>query len=765
MFCEECGAKLPEDARFCEACGHPVAPLVPEPAFDGAPDASAGDDACAARPEPDGADRAEVEGAAESAVEPSPSDAPAEGGCPATPSVDGPASFPDEVPAPDPLPCVQTAPLPSASPAPEPDAASGTSTAPSPSPARRRGIAIAVAAGVVVLAVIAVFLVRGMLGKRPSDIHYGSDAVVTVSRVALIVPTDDEGEPLDRYTVSIAFATDAFDDSIDLADAPTFTVSGSSGFTMDSLLGEDLPDGTYWFEVEDEDGVVRPLPPIEVTDDGPDDTVQITPESDGGGVSAPDEETPSAARLFLSKLEGLIDEHGDPELSYQELEGNPMAAWQVRADGLAYTELIDFGDGLERLVAAYIVDDGMPDMMSSNGGATYALEVWEYDEESSEIVRSCDPIEFVNKEDDDLLSDRQLSIAEAEDGARYLVFENYVGNGGMFDEVQVYGLDEDGEFGELCTVSFDLSGNAGDAPTFEGEMDQSTFSSLFRMDGVGGPKSPYRTFWWSMTGESEKEAEALSSDGGAYDSENVEVVCPAEIIAITNDTLDELEERCASKDASQGEAVDFTAEPKEVPVTYDTYYSGLEAPDGSADSNWTYLSVESDDANSAAADLTEEFKSRAEDLRDATESWTPDSGDAEMTISYDQACTYALDGVLGVSTQQAVTGWGAHDMVSYTGEIYDVATGDELDAWDIAGASEDELFELAYDAVIEREQSMPSPVSAPTDEELRSELSDIIEGGGYILTEEGIELSIPHYAFGHSYADGRGMVTVLSFEA
>ena len=79
-------------------------------------------------------------------------------------------------------------------------------------------------------------------------------------------------------------------------------------------------------------------------------------------------------------------------------------------------------------------------------------------------------------------------------------------------------------------------------------------------------------------------------------------------------------------------------------------------------------------------------------------------------------------------------------MVSYTGEIYDVATGDELDAWDIAGASEDELFELAYDAVIEREQSMPSPVSAPTDEELRSELPDIIEGGGYILTEEGIEL-------------------------
>ena len=117
-------------------------------------------------------------------------------------------------------------------PAPESDAAPGAPAAPSPSPARRRGIAIAVAAGVVVLAVIAVFLVRGMLGKRPSDIHYGSDAVVTVSRVALIVPTDDEGEPLDRYTVSIAFATDAFDDSIDLADAPTFTVSGSSGFTM-----------------------------------------------------------------------------------------------------------------------------------------------------------------------------------------------------------------------------------------------------------------------------------------------------------------------------------------------------------------------------------------------------------------------------------------------------------------------------------------------------------------------------------------------------
>lgn len=762
MFCEECGAKLPEDARFCEACGHPVAPLVPEPAFGGAPDASVGDDACAARLEPDGSERAEIEGAAESAVDPFPSDVPVEGGCPASPSMDGPASFPDEVPVPDPLPCAQTAPLPSASPAPESDAAPGAPAAPSPSPARRRGIAIAAAAGVVVLAVIAVFLVRGMLGKRPSDIHYGSDAVVTVSRVALIVPTDDEGEPLDRYTVSIAFATDAFDDSIDLADAPTFTVSGSSGFTMDSLLGEDLPDGTYWFEVEDGDGAVRPLPPIEVTDDGSDDTVQITPAPEGEQTA--DGAAPSADSLYLAKLEELVGEHGNPELSCRGLDGVPVPTWQARADGLAYAELIDFGDGFERLVVAYIADDGMPDMMSSNGGATYALEVWEYDEESSEIVRSCDPIEFVNQEDDDLLSDRRLSIAEAEDGARYLVFESYVGNGGMFDEVQVYGLGEDGEFGELCTVSFDLAGHGG-APEFEGEMDSDAFSSLFRLDGADAPGSPYRTFWWSMTGESEGEAEALSSDDGAYDFGNVEVVCPAEIIAITNDTLNELEERCASEDAPQGKAVDFTAEPVEIPVTYDTYYSGLEAPDGSVDDVWTYLSVESDDANSAAADLTEEFKSRAEDLRDATESWTPDSDDVEVTISYDQACTYARDGVLGVSTQQAVTGWGAHDMVSYTGEIYDVATGDELDAWDVAGMSEDELFELAYNAVIEREQSMPSPVFAPTDEELRSELSDIIEGGGYILTEEGIELSIPHYAFGHSYADGRGMVTVLSFEA
>ena len=259
-------------------------------------------------------------------------------------------------------------------------------TAPSPSPARRRGIAIAVAASVVVLAVIAVFLVRGMLGKRPSDIHYGSDAVVTVWRVALIVPTDDEGEPLDRYTVSIAFATDAFDDSIDLADAPTFTVSGSSGFTMDSLLGEDLPDGTYWFEVEDEDGVVRPLPPIEVTDDGPDDTVQITPESDGGGVSAPDERRRPLRACSSPSSKGSSTSMEIPSSPIRSLRAIRWRHGRSAPTGWPTRQLIDFGDGLERLVAAYIVDDGMPYMTSANGGATYALEVWEYDEDSSEIV-------------------------------------------------------------------------------------------------------------------------------------------------------------------------------------------------------------------------------------------------------------------------------------------------------------------------------------------------------------------------------------------
>lgn len=38
MFCEKCGKELPEIAKFCDKCGHPVA--APEPAVAAAPTAS-----------------------------------------------------------------------------------------------------------------------------------------------------------------------------------------------------------------------------------------------------------------------------------------------------------------------------------------------------------------------------------------------------------------------------------------------------------------------------------------------------------------------------------------------------------------------------------------------------------------------------------------------------------------------------------------------------------------------------------------------------
>jgi phage shock protein C len=37
MFCTQCGAKLPETARFCTTCGKPTAVAVPAAAFSATP--------------------------------------------------------------------------------------------------------------------------------------------------------------------------------------------------------------------------------------------------------------------------------------------------------------------------------------------------------------------------------------------------------------------------------------------------------------------------------------------------------------------------------------------------------------------------------------------------------------------------------------------------------------------------------------------------------------------------------------------------------
>ncbi len=37
MFCTQCGAKLPETARFCTTCGKPTAVAVPAAAFSSTP--------------------------------------------------------------------------------------------------------------------------------------------------------------------------------------------------------------------------------------------------------------------------------------------------------------------------------------------------------------------------------------------------------------------------------------------------------------------------------------------------------------------------------------------------------------------------------------------------------------------------------------------------------------------------------------------------------------------------------------------------------
>lgn len=81
-----------------------------------------------------------------------------------------------------------------------------------------------------------------------------------------------------------------------------------------------------------------------------------------------------AAQLFLDKIEELEATYGKPGLSTYD--------WTY-AKGLCYAELIDFGDGEERLLVAYCSSDN-----PAYNADAYWFEVWEFDEKNSSLKRA-----------------------------------------------------------------------------------------------------------------------------------------------------------------------------------------------------------------------------------------------------------------------------------------------------------------------------------------------------------------------------------------
>lgn len=326
----------------------------------------------------------------------------------------------------------------------------------------RRGhgkVVAAVVGGVAVVAVAAALVLGGGLGAitgaGPSgggeaQVTYASSEEVPVASGTAIVPLDDRDEPFASYTVRVKQADDADGRAIDIADMPNLDVQGTEGFTLGDLGALDA--GTYRLVIEDgASGASYDLPPLVLggasQGGGEASRVTVRPPQD---TSDPDELAAQGKyACFRDKLQGLVDTYGDASITVMKLDDQRFLAW---AAGVAYAELVDFGDGAERLVVAYCTERDFAsaeDVQARDDGeygpraSDYTVEVWEYDEAADELSMMC----------------RTTAAAGASDAPVVEYVENpdtgstclYVGGSDVNGSAgrSCFGLDDGAAFGEL----------------------------------------------------------------------------------------------------------------------------------------------------------------------------------------------------------------------------------------------------------------------------------------------------------------------------
>lgn len=500
MYCTRCGSEYKEGSKFCPSCGAPIA-SAPSPTAGGQP---------ASNPQVDVA---------------APTAGPA------------PAAGPGFASAPSPTPGYAPAPAP----------ASAYTPAPAPVPPKKRhtgrivAIVLAVIA-VVIAVVVAVFLLGGTAGAKDITAAYGSTEAIAVSRTARIVPRAADGTPIEHYVVRLVRATDDEGSRIEVDDIPAIDVTGVEGFAMRDILPSDAPDGTYYPVIEPDGGDKQTLPPVAVNDENPDDTVYIDPN--------PTATSDKAAQLFLAKIQELQDVYGEARI--KTVDGG-FGSWTAYISGLAYAELVDFGDGAQRLVVAYIDDAGARVMMNGIGYGVYTVEIWEYDEESGELMQLFRGISngAANGAGSGVVGLSYLEYARnPETGNLVLCTRGYTDSFGG-ETLDFYGVTEDG-FGVVNAMVVDVvendNGPTGEIHYFTGgeQVDEEAYRAAL-------------TDWRScdavlLANASDSEEGALEGLSRYYSNDAVDeddVTCVEDAVDIVRNTIDLLEARVNAAAAAE----------------------------------------------------------------------------------------------------------------------------------------------------------------------------------------------------------------------
>lgn len=234
----------------------------------------------------------------------------------------------------------------------------------------RMRIVIGIVAAVVAVAVLVVAavvavprLLAGAGGSEQAEdrnvVYYGSSKATKVRPSTTIVLYGDDGEPLDKYDVTV----------MDKSGEVTTTHVTDGEFTPAEVGAE--PGDTYSVIARDPDGTVLDVPDLDVVeqqkspDDGDNkndeihDELVVKPESDeandssdSDGPSKNDDQTSDARRtayaLFYDKIQELQDQYGEGQVADGSYTGEQWV------EGLGFVRLLDFNeDGIEELVVAH----------------------------------------------------------------------------------------------------------------------------------------------------------------------------------------------------------------------------------------------------------------------------------------------------------------------------------------------------------------------------------------------------------------------------
>lgn len=409
-------------------------------------------------------------------------------------------------------------------------------------PRRRLVIAACAALLLVAVATGGAFVLHRIMS--PQVATYGSDGVVTLARVARIVPHDEEGNPLEHYYVRILQAIDARGNAIDTSGVQDIEVMGTDGFTVEDML-QGAPDGTYYPQVVDDDETALDLPPIEVSDEGSDKTLII--EQGPSGIPAVSE----ADRLYLQKLEEQIATWGEATVQTLPAEDEYSFA-AAYIDGAAFAKLVDFGDGVERLVVAHLEDeDAAREMFRIGGGiGAYRVEVWGYNSASGALDLLWDMYASGSAWEGALGTEIALSyidfVRNPDDGSLCLCIRDASSSLGDIKRTY-YAISDAGEFEVVKTIECRIDETAEvweswyvddaqvDEADYDAELDRWNVEACYLL---------------ANRGETVDEAQTALRQPYASATVDESAVTPVgEAALITHDTLDELRKRVGESGA------------------------------------------------------------------------------------------------------------------------------------------------------------------------------------------------------------------------